>query len=82
MDDRSLAALTAAILLLLQFHFWFLPASTAVRDPLLAVARYQAERTDELRRLGIELAAVGGLAIQPAITTSRDGPGPLDASVN
>ena len=75
MDDRGLAALTAAILLLLQFHFWFLPASTAARDPLLAGARYQAERTDELRRLGIELAAVGGLAIQPAITTSRDGPG-------
>ena len=41
MDDRGLAALTAAILLLLQFHFWFLPASTAVRDPLLAGTRYQ-----------------------------------------
>ena len=41
MDDRSLTALTAAILLLLQFHFWFLPASIAARDPLLAVARYQ-----------------------------------------
>ena len=82
MEDRGLAALTAAILLLLQFHLWFLPASTAVRDPLLAGTRYRAERTDELRRLGIELAAVRGLAIQPEITTSRDGSGPLNAGVN
>ena len=55
MDDRSLAALTGAILVLLQLHFVFLPDTRADA----------ATRTAELRRLGIDLAAAGAIAIHP-----------------
>jgi hypothetical protein len=55
MDDRSLAALTGAILVLLQLQLVFLPDTRADA----------ATRTAELRRLGIDLAAAGAIAIHP-----------------
>jgi hypothetical protein len=56
MDGRTLAALTLAILVLLQLHLAVLPG----RHP------DAAERSVDLRRLGIEFAAVaGGVAGDP-----------------
>ncbi len=52
MDERGLAALTGAILVLLQLHLHFAPD----------VRSGAAERAAELRRLGIAFAAAGGPA--------------------
>ena len=57
MDHRSLVALTTGALLLLQLQANLLPVWRAVADPLPVLARPEAQRTAELRRLGIELAA-------------------------
>jgi hypothetical protein len=57
MDHRSLVALTTgALLLLQQLQANLLPGWRAAADPLLVLARHEAQRTAELRRLGIELA--------------------------
>ena len=49
MDHRSLLALTAAALLLLQLHVHLLPR---------VLVRHEAQRTADLHRLGVDLAAL------------------------
>jgi hypothetical protein len=57
MDHRSLVALTAAALLLLQLQAYLLPGLRLAHDPLMVLARHEAQRAADLRRLGVDLAA-------------------------
>ena len=55
MDERTLAALTGAILVLIQLHLVVLPGPRPDA----------AGRAAELRRLGIDLAAAGTITVHP-----------------
>ena len=67
MDPRALAGLTAVALLLMQLHLYLLPGARAVLDPFSSAAQRQMERSAELRRRGIDLAALApGVVAIPA----------------
>lgn len=79
MDDRSLMALTAAVLVLSQLQAYLMPGLRVTADPLVVLARHEAERTAQLRRLGIEVVSDGRLAMDWRIALNPNGPHLLDA---